>query len=481
MNPHDLADFAITNTPEGVSLLEFKYMEDKTDYFSTRNKVIIGSGKDDSKGFGIRVLLNGAWGFSATDKLTKESVSETIKRAVKLAKAASLCNPHVTLTEEPIVVDTVENPIKIDPFHVELEEKLEHFVTAEEAARVDPAIQFTNSVYVAAQDYMVFYNSSGTKIDQRITWNGGYVTMTASGNGDTQTRKFKDDMFSTRGWESMKEFDLVGQIPEKAKELVKLLEAPQMKPGRADIILNPSQLGIQLHESCGHPTELDRALGYEAAYAGTSFLKPNLLKENFMYGNEKVTIHADATIPGAIGTFYYDHEGVKAKKLELVKEGVFNDYLSSRETALKIGRKDSGGTMRSNGYDKIPLIRMTNIVLQPDKTGYSLDEMIAETKDGYYFNTNRSWSIDDIRLNFQFGCEVGYRIEKGEITGLVKNPTYTGITNEFWNSVSAVGRPDEMEVLGTPFCGKGEPGQTMYTGHGGPPTRFSNVQVGLLE
>ena len=481
MDPADLADFAINEVELNTTLIEFKYMESDLQIIQTRNGIVDNLTNSVSIGFGIRILKNGAWGFSSSNKLTKEQVKKCAKEASKLAEIASIRNPNIKLTNEPTIVDKRKNPIKIDPFHVEPSEKIEFFKDSIKEISHIKEIKFANSIYMARKDRMKFYNSEGANIDQEIVANGGYILLIAKGSNDVQTRKYRDDLFKTEGWELMKNSKFREELPEKAAELVDLLEAPNLKSAISDIILNPSQLGIQLHESCGHPSELDRAIGYEAAYAGTSFLKPELLKKKYKYGNEKVTINADATIPKALGSFYYDHEGVKGEKTTLVKEGLFNDYLSSRETASIIGRKHSSGSTRSIGYQHIPLVRMTNIVLQPDKHGQKLEEMIEETKDGYYFHTNRSWSIDDIRLNFQFGCEIGYKIKNGSIEGLVKNPTYTGITPEFWNSVLAVGKPDELEVLGTPFCGKGEPGQTMYTGHGGPPTKFQSVRVGVIN
>ncbi len=478
MQIHDIADYAIEKMPDDIQLGEFKYMSSEYEFLSTRNETITTHDLKIRDGFGIRMLYHGAWGFAAFNKLDKLTVDNAIKAAYKIARSSTMRNPGIELTNDPAIVDTVHNKIKIDPFMVPVEEKLDYFKSAIQNSHISDVIKFANAQYVAQSDHMIFYNTQGSKIDQKITWNGGMITLIASGNNDTQVRKFPDDEFATRGWEYIQELNIPERIEPVASELVQLLYAPKLKPGKSTIILNPSQLGLQLHESCGHPTELDRALGYEAAYAGTSFLTPELLKQEFHYGNELVNINADATYPGAIGTFFYDHEGVAAKNTPLVKNGIFVGYLTSRETAGLIGLDESGGTARSDGYDKIPLIRMTNIILQPQKDGYSLDEMIEETKEGYYFHTNRSWSIDDIRLNFQFGTEVGYQIKNGEITGLVKNPTYTGITPEFWNSVSAVGK--DLKVLGTPFCGKGEPGQTMYTGHGGPHTRFENIRVGVI-
>jgi TldD protein len=220
-------------------------------------------------------------------------------------------------------------------------------------------------------------------------------------------------------------------------------------------------------------------MGYEAAYAGTSFLTTDMLGTNFKYGNEQVTMVADATVPGGLGTFFYDHEGVKAQRNILVDKGIFTGYLSSRETAKALGLERSSGAARAMGFDRIPIIRMTNVNLEPGD--WDFNELIADTKDGYFLETNRSWSIDDIRMNFQFGTEIGWRIENGEMTEMIKNPTYEGITPEFWGNVNGICSKKHWKIFGTPNCGKGEPGQAAYVGHGIAPTRFENVRVGILK
>jgi TldD protein len=255
-----------------------------------------------------------------------------------------------------------------------------------------------------------------------------------------------------------------------------LLSAPQCPSGRRTIVLHPSQLYLQLHESCGHPTELDRVFGTEASYAGTSFLTTDKL-DGFRYGSDIVDIVADATAPGGLGTFGWDDEGVPAQSVPLVKEGMFVGYLSSRETAPRIGRQ-SGGQMRADSWNRIPLIRMTNVNLLP-KPGMNLDEIVADTDDGLFLASNRSWSIDDRRLNFQFATEFAREIRGGQLGQLYKNPTYTGITYEFWRSCDAIGDGRSYRMLGTPNCGKGEPGQIAHVGHAVSGARFRDVQVGV--
>ncbi|MEM3393626.1 MAG: TldD/PmbA family protein, partial [Candidatus Methanomethylicia archaeon] len=240
-----------------------------------------------------------------------------------------------------------------------------------------------------------------------------------------------------------------------------------------NVIIGGSQLALQIHESCGHPTELDRALGAEAAYAGTSFLTPDKLGK-FRYGSEIVNLVADATAPGGLGTFGYDDEGVPAQRVYLVREGIFVNYLSDRTSAGELGL-ESTGAARASGWNRIPIVRMTNINLEPGD--WDFEELIRETKQGIYMETNRSWSIDDKRLNFQFGTQIAYLIENGEMKELVKNAVYTGITYEFWRNCDAICNSKYWRMYGTPNCGKGQPGQMMYVGHGTAPARFKNIRV----
>jgi TldD protein len=246
-----------------------------------------------------------------------------------------------------------------------------------------------------------------------------------------------------------------------------------------NLVLDSSQLGLQIHESIGHPIELDRVLGYEANFAGTSFLTLEKLR-TLRYGSDLVNVVADATEqhgPG-LGTFAYDDEGVQAQCTPIISKGLFTGYISSRETAHTIGETRSNGTMRAEGWNRIPLVRMTNISILPGEKPLTFDQLIADTDDGIFMQTNRSWSIDDKRYNFQFGCEIGWEIKGGKLGRMFKNPSYSGITTEFWNSMDAICSRDQWTLWGTPNCGKGQPMQTMGTGHGASPARFRNVKIG---
>ena len=321
-----------------------------------------------------------------------------------------------------------------------------------------------------------FASSEGALLDQTIIESGGGLDATATSDDDVQTRSFPNSFGRHQicaGWEAIEAFDLPGNAGRIAEEAVALLSAAECPAGTMTVILDATQAALQVHESCGHPTELDRVLGHEAAYAGTSFLMPGMLG-TFRYGSDQVTMTADSTRAPGLGTFGWDDEGVPAQRSVLVDRGIFSGYLTSRETAAAIGQV-SNGAMRADGWGRLPIIRMTNINLEPGTS--SLEEMIATTEHGVYLETNRSWSIDDRRLNFQFGTQNGWEIVNGERTRLVRNPIYSGQTPEFWGSCDAVAGPAEWQMFGVVNCGKGQPSQSMHVGHGAAPCRFRNVRV----
>jgi TldD protein len=269
--------------------------------------------------------------------------------------------------------------------------------------------------------------------------------------------------------------DLVGNGPRVAAEAVQLLRAPPLPERVTTVILDGQQLALQVHESVGHPLELDRILGMEAAYAGTSFVGPEDLGR-LRYGSPLMSVTADATTPGGLGTFAFDDEGVPAQRSPLVTDGVVAGFLTSRETAAEVGA-GSGGAMRADGWGSMPLIRMTNVHLEPGQG--SLDDLVADTPDGLLLSVNRSWSIDDRRVNFQFGVEAAWEIKGGRLGRLYRNATYDGRTTEFWSSLDAVSGPESWVVWGVPNCGKGQPFQNARVGHGVAPARFHQVHVGV--
>ena len=477
----DLTDRALdTATMLGAGYADARIVRRVDESIAIKSGRVEGVASGESEGLGVRVLVDGAWGFASSHILSAAEADRIAGEAVRIARASG------TALREPVVLDdrppahgTYETPVVEDPFDVPLERKIADLLAADEAASRVKGIAFTESSYAAQREWKTFAATDGSFIEQTITHVGSAVEANAIDGDEHQRRSFPDSGggWQAAGYEYIRSLDLAARAEPLADEAVALLTAPQCPAGRTTIVLDPSQLYLQVHESCGHPTELDRVFGTEASYAGTSFLTPEKLDEGFRYGSDLITIVADATVPGGMGTFGWDDEGVVAQAVPLVKDGTFVGYLSSRETAPRIGR-DSGGAMRADGWNRIPLIRMTNINLLP-QPGMSLEEIVADTDDGLYLASNRSWSIDDRRLNFQFATEVAYEIKGGKRGRLFKNPTYTGITYEFWRSCDAVGDERSYVMLGTPNCGKGEPGQVGHVGHAVSGARFRDVQIGV--
>jgi TldD protein len=342
-----------------------------------------------------------------------------------------------------------------------------------------PGVAFGEASIDLWRRRIVLASSEGTAIDQTITHSGGGITATAIGEGEVQVRSFPNSFrghLRAAGFEHVRTIGLVEEAQRVGREAVQLLSAPDCPSEVTTLILDSNQLINQVHESVGHPLELDRVLKMEEAYAGTSFVSPED-RGRLRYGSDLVSIVMDSTTPGGLGSFGFDDEGVPAQRVDLVRNGIFRDFISSRETATMIGESHSHGAMRADGWQNLPLIRMTNINLEPGEG--TLEEIIGDTKDGIFMTTNTSWSIDDKRVNFQFGCEAAWRIEDGRRTQLYRNPNYAGITTEFWGSCDAIAGPGDWVLWGTPNCGKGQPGQVARVGHGASPARFRNVQVGV--
>jgi TldD protein len=477
----DLTDRALdTASAKGAGYADVRVVRRLEESISIKTGRVEGVASGESEGFGIRVLVDGAWGFASSHVLTMAEADRVAAEAVRIARASATALRQPTLLDDrPPAHGTYETPLEEDPFSVPLETKIADLLVADQAAARIKGIAFTESTYSAQRETKTFAATDGSRTEQVITHVGSGIEANAVDGDEHQRRSYPDSGggWGAGGYEIVRGLGLAGRAEPLAEEAVALLTAPQCPSGRFTIVLDPSQLYLQVHESCGHPTELDRVFGTEASYAGTSFLTTDKLDDGFRYGSDLIDIVADATAPGGMGTFGWDDEGVAAQAVPLIRNGIFVGYLSSRETAPRIGRQ-SGGAMRADGWNRIPLIRMTNINLLP-KPGMSLDEIVADTDDGLYLESNRSWSIDDRRLNFQFATEVAYEIKAGRKGRLFKNPTYTGITYEFWRSCDAVGDESSYVMLGTPNCGKGEPGQTGHVGHAVPGARFRNVQVGV--
>jgi TldD protein len=402
------------------------------------------------------------------------------REALEIARASRVAQRSpVELDGTPPVTDTYRTPYEEDPFAVGLDEKLRILLEADAAMARVPGVAIREGTMVAGRERKTFASLPGAWIEQEIVEAGGGIEVTAVNESEMQQRSYPNSFGGqsvTGGFEAVRALDLPGHGQEIAELAVALLDAPQCPSGEMDLVLDSTQVALQIHESCGHPTELDRVFGTEASFAGTSFLTTDKL-DRLRYGSELINIDADATAPGGLGTFGYDDEGVPAQSSPLISGGLLVGYLTSRETAPRIGRQ-SMGSARAWTWSSIPLIRMTNINLRPGDAG-SLEDLIADTRDGIFMSINKSWSIDDRRLNFQFGDQAGWLIKNGKLTDLVKNPTYTGITPRFWGSCDAICGPEEWTLWGLPNCGKGEPVQTGHVGHGAAPARFRGVKVGV--
>jgi TldD protein len=478
----DLSERALdTAVHLGASYADVRVVHRREESIAVKSGRVEGVASGETEGFGVRVLVDGAWGFASSSILTAAEADRIAGDAVRIAKAsATALRDRVVLDDRPAAHGTYVTPVEEDPFGVPLETKLGHLLAADEAARTVKGIAFTEARYDAQRETRSFGATDGSWTEQTITHAGAGIEANAIEGDEHQRRSYPDadgGPFRSAGYEYVRGLDLAGRAAPLAEEAVALLSAEQCPSGTFTVILDPTQLYMQIHESCGHPTELDRVFGTEASYAGTSFLTTDKLDEGFRYGSDLVTLVADATAPGGMGTFGWADEGVAAQQVPLVQDGIFVGYLSSRETAPRIGRQ-SGGAMRADGWNRIPLIRMTNVNLLP-RPGMSLDDIVADTDDGLYLASNRSWSIDDRRLNFQFATEIAWEVKNGKKGRLFKNPTYTGITYEFWRGLDAVGDESSFVMMGTPNCGKGEPGQGGHVGHACSGARFRNVKVGV--
>jgi len=466
---------------KGVDYADARRVRTTTELLVMKNGEMETGSVTESEGFGIRVLDGGAWGFSSSSDMTPGSVAEVAEQALSIAKAsARVGDAPVVLDGQEPVVDVYRNDVKEDPFEVPLSEKLNTLARSCEGMSKAPEVRFATASMMSFRNDKLFVSTEGSEIEQTIIETGGGIAATAMEGGERQTRSypasFRGD-YATSGFEFTRSLDLPGHAEKTGREAVELLKADECPARTTTLIIGGTQLALQVHESCGHPIELDRVFGTEASYAGTSFLGVDKLG-GFRYGSDIVNIVADSTAPGGLGSFGYDDEGVPAQCTDVVREGMFAGYLMSRETAPRIGLR-SNGAMRADGWNRIPLVRMTNINLLPG-TG-TLEDIIADTDDGIFVDSNKSWSIDQQRLNFQFGCEIAWEIKKGKITRMLKNPVYTGITPEFWGSCDAIAGPSEYHIWGIPSCGKGEPGQTAHVGHGTAPARFRNVEVGVKK
>lgn len=432
---------------------------------------------------GVRVIVAGGWGFAATPRrANKNSIAAAVASAIANARASSkVLNNKVVLAPEPAHQAVWSGPIAKDPFKISVHEKAALLHSIADITLKVKGIQITTAALEFYHITKYFVSSQGADIEQDYHVSACGIDAWSFRDGFYQLRSYPTSFggqYEQGGWEVIEKWDLLGNAQRMAEEAVEVSHAAICPERVTNVILGGSQVALQVHESTMHPAELDRVFGEEENFAGNSFLTTDKLGK-LKYGSSLVNIVADATIGGALGTFAFDDEGVGAQRFHIVKNGIFCGYLTSRETAHEFGMERSGGTMRAETGSDVPIIRGTNVSLEPGKG--SLEDLIADTKQGIFLDTNESWSIDDKRHNFQFGTEVAWEIKNGKRTRMLRDASYAGITTAFWNSCDAICGPEERVYWGVPNCGKGQPCQGMMVGHGAQPARFRNVKVGVAN
>jgi len=460
----------------GASYADARAVSLRRQYVITKNSQVDDLSDAESEGVGVRVLVGGAWGFAGEGRLDETAARDAALRAVDFARAAP-GSRQTELASLDAQSGSYRTQMERDPFDVPLTEKIELCLRAEEGMR-QSKVKVTLAMVRAQREHKVLATSDGVAIEQELVECGGGIDAYASEGDVTQIRSYPSQhggVSGQGGWEFVEELALDQEAPRVGEQAVALLSAAECPASTTTIVLSPEQAVMQVHESVGHPTELDRVYGTEAAYAGTSFLSPDDLG-NLRYGSEKMNITSDATTPRGLGTFGFDDEGVPAQREPIVAEGLLCGFLSSRETAARIGA-GVGGCMRADGWSRMPLVRMTNLHLEPGEG--SFDELIQDVAEGVYMETNKSWSIDDKRLNFQFGTQIAWEIRNGKLGRMFRDATYTGVTPIFWGKLDAVAGPEEWQLFGLTNCGKGQPGQEAHVSHGASPARFRGVEVGV--
>jgi len=474
----EVTDAALAHAAKiGASYADIRINRYRRESIATREQQVQTVSRSTSYGFGVRVLVNGAWGFAASNLVEPAAARTAAEQAVAIAKAnAILATRKITLAHADRTVTTWTSAFKKDPFEVPLETKIAFLLKLNQTALV-PGVSFVTSQILFADEQKYFASSEGSRITQRLirTYPQFQTTATDRASGDFQTRPVVDRA-KLMGYEYVEEYPWLADAEKAGHEVVEKLRAKPVSAGRYDIVVDPSQLFLAIHESVGHSTELDRALGYEANSAGTSFLKPTDAG-TLRFGSNIVNIVGDRTQPGGLATTGYDDEGVKADRWHIVRDGIFVDWQTTRELAPQIGQTKSHGCLHCDSWASVPFPRMPNVSLQPAEKQVSLDDLFADIKRGLYVVGRGVSSIDQQRYNFQFGGGVIREIRDGKLGAMVKDAAYQSRTPDFWASCDGIGGPSLYQLWGTAADGKGEPGQTNHVSHGCPPARFRNITV----
>jgi TldD protein len=478
--PLDLLCDLMAKAAGRAAYAEARWVDTDSEDLRVRNGRVDELDRTRATGLGVRVRVGGGWGFAASRDVSPAGAEAALARALALAQAqpAGAARPLAAL--DGPAQGHWASPCERDPLAVSLEDKLALLLEADAALRADARVAVALSSVHARRVDKAFASTDGAACTQTVVQCGGGVQALAvdAATGEAQGRSYPTShggLVAQAGWEHVLALDLVAHAARVGAEAVELLTAPPCPEATTDLVLHPEQVALQVHESIGHALELDRILLGEASYAGESWVTEDRLG-GLRYGSEQLTVTADATLPGGLGSFGWDDEGVAAARTELIVAGELRGTLSNRESAAAVGLARSGGCARAEGFARQPIVRMTNVSIEPGDAG-SLADLIAATERGLYLESNRSWSIDDRRLQFQFATEVAREIRGGELGRLYRNPVYAGVTPRFWGSLDAVGGAAAWSLWGLTNCGKGEPGQVMEVSHGAAPARFRDVQV----
>ncbi|MDB4878262.1 MAG: peptidase modulator of gyrase [Gemmatimonadetes bacterium] len=466
----------------GASYADVRIGRYRRQSINTRERQITGVADTESYGMGVRTIVNGAWGFAATSNMTKDGAVKVAREAARLSRAAKSAQKRpVELAPAPVAKGTWMTPIVRDPLDVPIEEKVALLFATNEAALKVKGVRFVTSGLQLLREVKTYANSEGSATTQTFVRVGPTFSATAVGNGGFQ--QYEEELAPRgAGWEYVASLDMPGHAGEWAQIAVEKLSARSVDPGRYDVIINPQNLWLTIHESIGHPTELDRAMGYEANFAGTSFVAPpEKMLGKLKYGSELLNIQCDRTQEGSLARVAWDDEGVAADKWLVIEQGIFKDYQTTREQAAWISKLN--GVSRSHGcsfadsWDSVQFQRMPNVSLLPGTAERSLDDLVAATDRGILIKNRGSWSIDHQRYNFSFSGQAFYEVKGGKVAGMLKDVAYQSNTPVFWSAMDMIGGPSSYWLGGAFNDGKGEPSQSNSVSHGCPPARFRNINV----
>lgn len=477
----DLALLAIdTAQALGATYADVRFITHRRQDLFTEDQRVSNLLDRTDTGFGVRVLAGGAWGFAGSSTLTREEVMRVAAEAVTIAHAsASGMRTPVTWAPEPAHQLSFRSPREVDPFTVPVDQKVGLLLEVNRELLRHSGIKKAQGYMTLRQDEKLYANSDGSLMESDVVTTGVQYQATAVGNHDAKSRAYVPPPL-TRGYENIDAGTLLAQTERVASEAVQHLSAKDCPIGRKDLILDPHNLALTIHESVGHATELDRVLGYEESLAGRSFATPEKL-HRLQYGSEWVTFRADNTLDGGLATHGFDDDGVPGQAWNIVDHGLFSAYGMGREVAAEMGYERSNGTCRADHWGSIPIVRIPNLSLLPGSKPLSLEEIISDTDDGIYIEGMGSFSIDQMRCNFQFGGDAFWEIKNGKIVGMLKNVTYQAMTTDFWNSCDAVADERFWVKNGVLNCGKGDPMQVSQMTHGAAPARFRGIQVGAAR